>query len=79
MTLACSARVSGGGIPSSRGVQVRLYPLVRAAATVGAVQENVTEVFEDAVSINRSTGLEAAWKEHDKGAVADLEGFKGFN
>ena len=49
-------RSSGVGIPSSKGLHVSLYPVVRLAAILGALQEKVKEVDDGIPPSNSSTG-----------------------
>ena len=49
-------RSSGVGIPSSKGLHVSLYPVVRLEPTVGGLQEKVREVDDGIPAWNTSTG-----------------------
>ena len=49
-------RSSGVGIPSSKGLHVSLYPVVRLAVIVGGLQEKVREVDDDIPASNAPTG-----------------------
>ena len=49
-------RSSGVGIPSSKGLHVSLYPVVRLAAILGGLQDNVREVDDGIPASNALTG-----------------------
>ena len=49
-------RPSGVGIPSSKGLHVSLYPVVRLAAILGGLQEKVSELADDIPASNAPTG-----------------------
>ena len=49
-------RPSGIGIPSSKGLHISLYPVVRLAAIVGGFQKKAREVSDGIPFSNAPTG-----------------------